>query len=493
MNKEMITVEAWTTIRYLHAQGKSVRAIAKELGLSRNTVRGALRAEQAPRYTREARPNPKLEPFRSQIEEMYLQKQFIGSRILVELRRLGYQGGASALYAHLRTLKEARQSSRVSERFETPPGQQAQFDWSPYTVSLGGLLVKVVVFCLTLSFSRRKFYWPSLDETQSSIFEALESGLRHFGGAPKELLVDNARSFVADASPQHFAWNVHFLELCGHYRLQPRACQPGRPRTKGKVERPFFYLEEHLIKGGTWSSFEAFAQALADFVAQDLDLRVHATTLERPIDRFGQEQPLLTPLPLLPFLGTQEEMRKVSWDCLISCAGCRYSVPWAYAGKQVWIRLRQGRQLIVRNQSGAQIAAHLLAARKGSTVLDPAHYEGLRQRLAKTRPLLQESFRTRFPEQDWFLEGVLIQHPNNALDHLRAILALAEVYPAPALCAAFERAREYNTYTHRFVRGLLESGVAEDAPLTGRDRPQAGDPTPSRALAPYQQILEASA
>lgn len=488
----MLTVEAWTTIRFLHAQGKSIRAIAKELGISRNAVRGALRAEKAPRYVRKKRPNSKLTPYLSQIEEMFLKKHFIGSRIFRELDKLGYKGGSTALYTHLRTLEEARQRSRVTERFETPAGHQAQFDWSPYTISLGGQVIKVILFCLTLCFSRRKFYWPSLDETQGSIFEALEQGLRYFGGAPKELLVDNARTFVVDASPLHFAWNMHFLEFCGHYCIEPRVCQPARPRTKGKVERPFFYLEEQFIKGGAWTSFEAFAHGLLTFMAEDLDVCIHSTTLERPIERFRQEQPLLTPLPALPFIGTHEEMRKVSWDCLISFAGSRYSVPWAYAAKQVWVRTLQGRELIVRNQSGAEIARHLLTDRKGSTLIDQAHYEGLRQSVAKTRPLLEESFLQHFPQQRWFLEALMIQRKTNALDHLRAILALAEVYAPEVLIAAFERAREYNTYSHRFVRGLLESGAVSEPQAVAPNAAQAASPTATNALSPYQQILEAT-
>ena len=137
----------------------------------------------------------------------------------------------------------------MTERFETPPGQQAQFDWSPYTVEFAGAWRRVVVFGMTLGYSRRKHYTASLDETQASIFEAIEACLRHFGGAPKELLVDNPKAFVLDANPAHFRWNPQFLELCGHYRVQPRACQPYRPQTKGKIERPFFYLEQQFLKG----------------------------------------------------------------------------------------------------------------------------------------------------------------------------------------------------------------------------------------------------
>jgi transposase len=243
----MITVEAWTTIRYLHAQGKSIRSICKALDVARNTVRSALRREGPPAYSRPKRPNPKLAPFLAQIKEMFFQKKFIGTRILRELRILGYSGDKTALYSYLGELKSDIPDPRVSERFETPPAQQAQFDWSPYTVMLGGQMTRIIVFCLTLAFSRRKFYWPSLNETQASIFEAIEAALRYFGGSPKELLIDNPKAMVTNANPAHFAWNTHFLELCGHYSIQPVAGRPARPRTTGKVERPFFYLEQHFI------------------------------------------------------------------------------------------------------------------------------------------------------------------------------------------------------------------------------------------------------
>src|SRR5205807_117442 len=116
------------------------------------------------------------------------------------------------------------------------------------------------------------------------------------------------------------------------------------------------------------------------------------TTQERPLDRFGDEQPVLTPLPPTPFLGTHEASRTVSWDCLVAFGGSRYSVPWRYAGERVWVRGSQGVRLHVRNQQGERIASHALAAVKGSTVIDPAHYEGLTPRLPKTRALAKQTF-----------------------------------------------------------------------------------------------------
>lgn len=175
-------MDAWTTIRYLHAEGVGIRAIGRELGVSRKAVRHALRHAGPPRYRRPARPNPQLVPYARQIATWYFQQQLIGSRIVRELRALGYVGSASAVYAHLKRLRATVPSARATARFETAPGRQAQFDWSPYTVDLGGAPERVIVYGLTLGYSRRKHDTASRDETQASIFEALEAGLRHFGG-----------------------------------------------------------------------------------------------------------------------------------------------------------------------------------------------------------------------------------------------------------------------------------------------------------------------
>jgi transposase len=490
INKEMITVEAWTSIRYLHAQGKSVRAIARELGISRNTVRAALASNKPPKYVRPARPNPQLKPYVDQIREMLEEKEFIGTRILREIRGKGYKGSTSALYVYLGELKQTRSRTQVTMRFETPPARQAQFDWSVYTIVLGSQVIKVTIFCLTLAYSRRKFYWASLDASQTSIFEAIEAGLHYFGGAPKELLVDNPRAFVSDARPDHFAWNTHFLELCGHYCIQPRACQVRRAQTKGKVERPFFYLEQHFIKGNQWDNFEAFVRDLAAFAAGELDHRIHSTTGEAPIERFAAERDLLTPLPTIPFVGSYARMQKVSRDSLVSFGGCRYSVPWQYAGKQVWLRPSQGRYLVILSQAGQTIAQHTLSDQKKHTVLVPAHYEGLRREAAKTRVVLEEQFLSRFPGLNWFTDALLTQHKNNTAQQLRGILSLADTYAPQAMLAAFEQARSYNTYSHAFIRGLLESH-ATSSPAS--PSPQPTQPPTSQVgadLSIYQHILE---
>jgi transposase len=487
----MISMEAWTTIRYLRAQGKGIKRIARELGVSRNTVRLALQREGPPHYERPPQRKSKLEPYREFIQELRGQG-LIGSRILKELKKRGYEGSQPSFYCYLRALKKEAPDPRVCLRYETAPGQQSQFDWSPYTVDLGGVLSRVVVFCLVLSYSRRKHYWASLDETQGSIYEAIEEGFWHFSGATRQLLIDNAKAFVLNAAPTQRQWNPHFLELCGYYGVQPIPCQVRKPRGKGKVERPFFHLEEQFIKGNHWRDLLHFCQELARFEREELDQVVHHTTQEKPIDRFQQEQPRLLPLPASRFVGIQEEVRKVNWDCLLSFRGNKYSVPHIYAGKLVWVRTSQGATLQVYNQKRECVATHSLSPGKGVIIMEKAHYAGIRQQSPHTRTLLKQAFLERFPSHWLFLEKLFAQQRLNPESHIRGILHLANLYSPAAMEEAFAQAHEYNTFSQHFIRGLVEGkpptpASSSPSTLTLRTVPAI---TVKGDLRVYQGILE---
>ncbi len=487
----MISVEVWTTIRTLRAQGHSISAISRQLHLSRKAIRRALRSTQPPRYQRKLVENPQLAPFIPVIREMTTEQHLIGSRILNELRARGYEGSPAAFYRTWAHLRPAQPDPRVTERFETAPGEQCQFDWSPYTIVLGGARTRVIVYNTVLGYSRRQFTWPSRDETAASIYEALEEAFWHFGGVPKRVLVDNPRAFVIDAHPAHFEWNPTFLELCGYYRIEPRACRVRRARTKGKVEKPFQYLENHLIKGNSWTDFEAFGRDLARFTTEVLDVREHLTTHQPPIDRFAEEVPYLTLLPATRYIGIHALTRKVSWDCLIPYEGSRYSVRCVYAGKRVWVRVSQGVRLEALSPTGEVIARHALSATKGATIIDPAHYEGLRKDTPRTRVVLVEAFQQRFPDQQAFLDGLVAQQKLGPVRHLRGILELAQHYAPEAMRTAFRSAGTYNTYSLPFVRGVLQhDALPATAPAT---LPTTRVPVPrlevKRDLRAYQMLL----
>jgi len=127
-----------------------------------------------------------------------------------------------------------------------------------------------------------------------------------------------------------------------------------------------------------------------------------------------------------------------------------------YAGKRVWVRVSQGVRLEALSPTGEVIARHPLSETKGATIIDPAHYEGLRKDTPHTRVVLVEAFQRRFPDQQAFLDGLLAQQKLGPVRHLRGILELAQHYAPEALRAAFRSAGTYNTYSLPFIRGVLQ-------------------------------------
>lgn len=487
----MISLEEWTTIKYLKAQGLGTRKIARQLGISRNKVRRALGWDRQPRYQRPPRSNSRLEPLRETIRRMLITDHFIGSRILKEVRKEGYTGSQTAFYDFLRKIKAEEGNSKACIRYETAPGQQAQYDWSPYTVPIGGSLTQVVIFRLILGYSRRQCHFPSMNETQYSIYEGIEYGLGKFDGSPAMLLVDNSRAFVIRAYPGNFQWNPRFLELCGHYSMQPVACRVRNPRAKGKVEKPFFYLEQHFIKGRSFESWDHFCRELSRF-DEEVNTQIHQTTQEKPIDRFELEKSYLHPLPPGRFVSSREVFRHVSWDSLLSFEGSRFSVPTDYAGKNVWVRTSQGRYLDIYAQDGNLICRHNLSQKKGTTILVEEHYAKLRRNQSRTRVMLEKEFLEQFPDQKDFLEKLYVQQKLNPVFHLKPILELAALYPAGTIRKAFEMARQYNTYSCHFIRGFLEK---EDlAAIVPQPQARTLWDFPSIRVNPdltaYQQLME---
>jgi len=236
-------MEQWAAIRWLEKQGFRKRTIPRTLGISRTTVRRALKQEDIPKYERKKLPVQEI------VKETLWEKEFIGTRILTEIKKEGYTPFFTTRYRFLKKTKK-NPPQKTTRRYETDPEEQGQFDWSPYEVILGGKKRKVTCFVFILGYSRRKYVTFSLNQTLASVIEALEEALRFFGGSPEKLLLDNAKQMVVE----HLAdgtvrINETFLKLAGLYRFQPKPCRLYWPRTKGKVERPFCYIEQHFIKG----------------------------------------------------------------------------------------------------------------------------------------------------------------------------------------------------------------------------------------------------
>ena len=179
-------------------------------------------------------------------------------------------------------------------RFETAPGEQAQVDYGQLKVWIGEQAETVHLFVFTLGDSRRLFTRGYRNERLATLLDGHERAFRFKGDVTLNCLYDNPRTLVLGRSEHKVLWHPLFDDFARYYGFTPRACQPYRARTKGKVESGVGYVKHNALAGRRFHSWEELNGWLERWSAEVADLRVHGTTHERPIDRFAHER--LTPL-----------------------------------------------------------------------------------------------------------------------------------------------------------------------------------------------------
>lgn len=302
----MLTQEQAVEIRVLRRQGMGIRAIARELGLSRVTVRRYLRDPSARRYgPREARPT-KLGPYISYVlgrVEAARPKWIPATVLLREIREQGYDGGISQLKAYLRPLKCQEPEPLV--RFETEPGEQMQADFTHVRRGRDPLLA----FVATLGYSRSSFVRFTVSEDAATLCECLREALVYFGGVPAHVLLDNASTMVIERDAYgegEHRFNRDLLALAQEFGFRVRLCRPYRAKTKGKVERFNGYLKSSFLvplaatlkQLGLKLDVTAANAHIGPWLQNVANARVHATTGEVPNVRMELERTKLQPLPV---------------------------------------------------------------------------------------------------------------------------------------------------------------------------------------------------
>jgi len=382
---EVLDGRAVQSIFGLLERGWRVKAIARELGLARNTVRSWVRrGRDAPR-PRTGRPSSLAG------HEDWLRKRFLaGVRNADVLRQELAERGAQV---HVRTVErfveplrtEAANQDRATLRFETPPGRQMQIDFGEKWIEVAGDRAKAFVFVATLGYSRRTYVqvFPAME--QRHWLEGLEGALRHFGGVPETCLVDNARSLVLRWEDDRPVFHPEFLVFCHHWGMSPRACRPYRARTKGKVESGVGYVKSNALGRLTFTSWEALDAHLVWWMREVADVRIHGTTFEQPIVRFEVEQKALAPLGAQPSgLRPRHLQRRVTGDCRVELDTNRYSVPYRLVGRTVDVEVR-ATEVVIRFRSEV-VARHERLRGRHQILQDPTHLEGLVRRTFKQPP-----------------------------------------------------------------------------------------------------------
>ena len=369
-------------IAELKRQGLSIQAISTMTGFDRKTIRRYLREPEAkPEYGPRPKPPSILDPHKTYVAERLLAGVWNASVLLRELRERGYPGGYTILTDWLRPQRQAASTVAV-RRFETPPGQQAQVDWGHLgTILMDGKEHKLWGFTLTLGYSRMMMAGCAIAQKLGTLLRLHEEAFRQLGGVPKEILYDRMRTVWQDTDERgEIVWNPVFMDFAQYWGFTPRLCRPYRAQTKGKVESGVKYVRRNFLcglQGREPGSLSDLAAALKQWVWSVASQRKHGTTHEIVIRQWDADRGAMHALhgrPPYPYI--DEETRKVARDAFVSWNGSRYSVPWQYAGKEVWVRPQQGGTVEIRY--GAQrIAQHLEAERKHQVMRQHEHHAGI--------------------------------------------------------------------------------------------------------------------
>lgn len=305
-----------------------------------------------------------------------------------KLEAMGYEGSERTTRRVVAALKAewASDHRRVFKPWIPEPGLWLQWDYAAGPVVAG---IRVVLFCAWLAWSRFRVVIPLPDKTLPSVIAALDRCFRLLGGVPTYALTDNEKT-VTDGHVAGIAIrNPQIVAVSYYYGVKIVTCVPADPQSKGGSEATVRIAKADVVPTAanlrddyeSWEQLEAACEAaMARF-----NSRPHALTGEPPADRLVREVELLHPVPAEPYTATFGETRAVSWSSLIHFRGARYSVPHAFMGKRVWVRVSGGEVVVTAevDNAASEIARHQLA-HKGETVVCDDHYPPRRTSVERT-------------------------------------------------------------------------------------------------------------
>lgn len=493
----------------------SVRQIARRVSLRRELVTRVLQARgraPLPARSRASKQESKLDRFRELIAQR-VQKRLTTTRILREIRKVGYQGRRSILGVYVRALRSqmALQPRKgVKRRFETEPGEEMQIDWSPYDVPIGRRTVRIYVLGCLLAWSRKLYVRAYRDERQSTLLEALASAFEYFDGVAARAVLDNMATAVVGrvGSDRNVLWNQRFLDFVRHYGTDPFACKVNDPDRKGKKEKSFRLLFDDFIKATEFASWDDLHEQLRiwlDETPEVANLRVHGTTGRVPNEAFELEHPHLIRLPTQRFAVHEESARGVDSDSTLWIRGTPYTVPAALADRSVAVRLfAEHFEVLDPHGRVAFSRCYVPDEEKGKLVIDKTHYANLprRPRGSGSGERLDEAFLRRFPELQALVDGLKRRMKSLAPIHLRRMLRQCDRYGQEAFLTAARRAQGYRRFDALAIERILERahpGTAAElsaaepiAPVTGHGAAALGE-VDCGSLESFAALDEASA
>ncbi len=347
----MLVVETVAKIRRAYfAQGKTIKAICRELRISRKVVRKVVRSDATEfRYERGEQPLPRIGPWQDALDSLLTsnegksrRERLTLIRVFEALRGLGYEGGYDAVRRYAREWQRGRAATSVGAfvPLSFAAGEAYQFDWSQEIVLINGTTVTVKVAHVRLCHSRMPFARAYPRETQEMVFDAHDRAFAFFKGACTRGIYDNMKTAVETVFVgRERAYNRRFLQMCSHYLVDPVACTPASGWEKGQVENQVGLVRERFFTPRLRvKSYEELNVWLLDQCVAYAKAHHHPELRDRTVwEMFEAERPSLVRYAGR-FDGFHAVPASVSKTCLVRFDNNKYSVAASAVGRPVEIR-----------------------------------------------------------------------------------------------------------------------------------------------------------
>ena len=364
----MLSKELRTAILALAGRGSGIRQIAKAVGVSRHTVKAVLRSGAAapPGIERAALLDPYLDDIRAFHETCRTEstKRIDGSMQRVwemlgdKLKRDGCELEVpySTLTRFCREHGIGVREKKPSGRIVTEPGEEAQHDTSPYTIKVGGKMVKRHCASLVLGYSRMVFilFFERFQRFHVKVF--LTEAFKYFGGSCRRIVIDNSSVVIACGAGRFAQVSPEIEAFEKRFGFGFLAHEVGHADRSGKVERVFDYIEKNFLVGRVFKDDDDLNGQAFEWADQKANRRRLRELKASPVELFAVEKPSLMPIPLFVPEVYRLCSRGVDAYGCVSLHGMKYPVPAAYIGKTVLVRETKDRVIALDGRD--EIAVH---------------------------------------------------------------------------------------------------------------------------------------
>lgn len=493
---------------YDEGRGLSVRAISRELNVSRNTVRKYLRLSPgAVAFERaDTSRTRRLDEHRDYME--FLLRRFPKLSAVKVARKLREKVGEldvsdRSLRRYLRQLRETvlvAQPRYYEPVLDLVPGVQCQVDPGELRgVEIGGEARTVYFVVFVLSFSRLMHVAVSFQPIDTERFIHMhDEAMRAFGGVPEECVYDQTKMVVIAEQFRELTVNERFQSYATTAGFRIHACRGYDPESKGKVEAGVKYVKRDCLYGESFADEADVRAHVQQWLDEVANVRCHGTTGRQPrvhfeAEELGHLRSYLTPACLGP-VAPEVATRKVDKTGLIAWSANKYSVPMVYQRGQIGVREMDGELHVVDLETGELVATHALATGKGQTVRNSHHYRDRTRQVEELEAAIAGCIGAELGSR--LCARLRASEPRIYRDQLLAVSRMLEAGPVPAPEVLEQLAEREGLTATRFKHYLEANRCAEQRgrePDTEADTPavagvgldayaQLGQPTGHREV-----------